>query len=98
MRWRLEFYNERQGILARHAIEAPLPAAAVRLGRNAVLADHPSAPARGRLSLFQRAERAGGHDGAGGCSIGSGRQQNPVRRVGWSRSFTSNPGATKACL
>ena len=26
MRWRVEFYNERQGILARYGIEAPLPA------------------------------------------------------------------------
>jgi len=38
MRWRVEFYNERQGILARYGIEAPLPAAAVLLGRSAVLA------------------------------------------------------------
>jgi hypothetical protein len=65
MRWRLEFYNERRGILARYAVEAPLPAAAVLLGRNAVLAEHPPAPARGRLSLFARAERIGGQDASG---------------------------------
>jgi hypothetical protein len=28
MRWLVEFYNERRGILARYGIEAPLPAAA----------------------------------------------------------------------
>jgi len=65
MRWRVEFYNERRRILARYGIEAPLPAAAVLLGRSAVLAEHPPAPARRRLSLFERAKRAGGHDGSG---------------------------------
>jgi hypothetical protein len=39
MRCLMEFYNERRGILARYAIEAALPAAAVVLGRNAVLAN-----------------------------------------------------------
>jgi len=65
MRWRVEFYHERQGILARYGIEAPSPAAAVRVGRDAVLAEHPTARARGRPSLLQRAEHAGGHDGSG---------------------------------
>jgi hypothetical protein len=65
MRWLMEFYNERRGILARYAIEAPLPAAAVLLGRTAVLADHPSLPRKGRLSLFERAERVGGQDASG---------------------------------
>jgi hypothetical protein len=64
MRWNLEFYNERRGILARYRIEAPLPAA-VRLGRNALLVDHPLAAARRRISLFEQAERAGGQDGTG---------------------------------
>jgi hypothetical protein len=82
MRWRLEFYNERQGILARYAIEAPLPAAAVRLGWNAVLANHPSAPARGRLSLFQRAERAGGHDGSGWVLYRIGKTAEPSEEGG----------------
>lgn len=59
----MEFDNERQGILARYAVEAPLPAAVV-LGRNAVLAEHPAARARGRLSLLERAERAGARDGS----------------------------------
>jgi hypothetical protein len=65
MRWQLEFYNERRGILARYAIEAPLPPAAVLLGRRAVLADYPAARARRRLSLVEQAERAEGHDGSG---------------------------------
>lgn len=65
MRWLMEFYNERRGILARYGIEAPLPAAAVLLGLNAVLAEYPAAPRRSRLSLFERAERVGGQDASG---------------------------------
>jgi hypothetical protein len=65
MRWLMEFYNERRGILARYGIEAPLPAAAARLGRNAVLAEYPSPPRKGRLGLFERAERLGGQDASG---------------------------------
>jgi len=65
MRWLMEFYNERRGILAHYGIEAPLPVAAARLGRNAVLADYPSPPRKGRLSLFERAERIGGQDASG---------------------------------
>ncbi len=65
MRWLLEFYNERRGIVARYSIEAPLPAAAALLGRNAMLAEYPSIPRRSRLSLFERAERAGGQDASG---------------------------------
>lgn len=61
----MQFYNERRGLMARYAIEAPSPAAAALMGRTAVLAEHPSAPARGRRSLLERAERAGGHDGSG---------------------------------
>jgi hypothetical protein len=65
MRWLMEFYNERRGILARYGIEAPLPVAAARLGRHAVLAEYPSPPRKGRLSLFERAERIGGQDASG---------------------------------
>jgi hypothetical protein len=65
MKWLIEFYNERRGILARYGIEAPLPAAAVLLGWNAVLAEYPSPPRKGRLSLFERAERIGGQDASG---------------------------------
>ena len=65
MRWLVEFYNERRGLLARYGVEAPLPAAAVPLGRTAVLAEYPSPRARRGLSLLERAERAGGHDGSG---------------------------------
>jgi len=65
MRWLMEFYNERRGILAHYGIEAPLPAAAARLGRNAVLAEYPSPPRKGRLSLFEQAERIGGQDASG---------------------------------
>lgn len=65
MKWLMEFYNERRGILARYGIEAPLPAAAVLLGWTAVLAEYPSTAPRGRLSLFARAERVGGQDPSG---------------------------------
>lgn len=65
MKWLLEFYNERRGILTRYSVEAPLPAAAAALGRTALLAEHPSTPRRTRLGLFERAERAGGQDPSG---------------------------------
>ncbi len=65
MRWLMEFYNERRGALARYGIEAPTPAAAVLLGRNALLAEHPPTSARRRRSLFEQAERAGGQDTGG---------------------------------
>ena len=65
MRRLMEFYNERRGIVARYGIEAPLPAAAVRLGRDAVLTEYPSARVRGPLGMVDRAERAGGQDGSG---------------------------------
>lgn len=65
MKWLMEFYNERRGILARYGIEAPLPAEAVRLGWKAVLAEHPLTPRKRRLSLFERAERVGGQDASG---------------------------------
>ena len=65
MKWRLEFYNERRGILARYSIEAPLPGAALRLGRAALLAEHPPGGARRRLGLYERAQRIGGQDGSG---------------------------------
>ena len=64
MRWRVEFYSKRRGIVAGYDVDAPLPDAAVRQGRAAVLAEHPSR-AHGRLSLLDRAERAGGEDGSG---------------------------------
>ncbi len=65
VRWLMEFYNEGRGIFARYDIEAPLPAAAARLGLNAALSEYPSPPKRGRPSLFERAERIGGQDASG---------------------------------
>ena len=61
----MEFYNEKRGILARYGIEAPLPAAAALLGLKAVIAEYPSPPRKGRLSLFERAARIGGQDASG---------------------------------
>lgn len=65
MRWLTQFYNERRGILARYGVEAPSPRAAVPLGWSAVLAEYPTVPRRGRLSLFERAKRTGGQDASG---------------------------------
>jgi hypothetical protein len=65
MKWLMQFYNERRGILARYGIEAPLPAEAVRLGWKAVLAEHPSVLRGSRLSLFARAQRVEGQDASG---------------------------------
>jgi hypothetical protein len=65
MKWLMEFYHERRGILARYRIEASLPSEAVSLGWTAVLAEHPSTPRRRRLSLFERAGRIGGQDSSG---------------------------------
>ena len=61
----MEFYNERRGVLARYGIEAPLPAAAVLLGWDAVFAEYPPTPRKRRLSLFEQAERVGGQDPSG---------------------------------
>ena len=65
MKWLMEFYHARRGVLARYGVEAPLPGEAVRSGWNALLAEHPSTPRKGRLSLFQQAERIGGQDASG---------------------------------
>jgi hypothetical protein len=65
MKWLLEFYHERRGLLARYDIEAALPAEAVLLGWREVLLEHPPTPRTSRLSLFERAERVGGQDVSG---------------------------------
>jgi hypothetical protein len=63
MIWSVQFYNERRGLLARYRVEAPLPPAAVLLGRRALFAAYPN-PGRPRrfASLYQRA-RAEPDDG-----------------------------------
>ena len=89
MKWRVEFYHERRGILARYGIEASSPGAAVLAGRNAVLAKHPSPPARRRrLSLFERAERAATQDDSGWV----------LYRLGKDNGIVGNPGEDKPCL
>jgi hypothetical protein len=65
MRWLVEFYNGRRGILARYGLEAPLPIAAVRSAWSMVRAEHPSDEKRVRLSLLERANRAGSQDAGG---------------------------------
>ena len=58
----MEFYHERRGVLACYEIEAPLPAAAVELGRRALLAEHPLPPPARRVSLFQQAQLVEGQN------------------------------------
>jgi len=65
MKWVVDFYHHRRAIVARYDVDAPSAAAAVVVGRQALLAQHPPAPPRGRLTLFERAERIGGQDGTG---------------------------------
>jgi hypothetical protein len=77
MRWLMEFYHERRGILARYDIEAPLPAAAIMLGRRALMAEYPSTPARGRLSLFKQAQRIEGQDPSGWVLYRIGQNGGP---------------------
>jgi len=78
MKWRVELYNERRGILARYGIEASSPEMAIRAGRHAALAEHPSPPARKRrLSLFERAERAAGQDESGWVLYRLGKDNEP---------------------
>jgi hypothetical protein len=65
MKWLMEFYHERRGVLARYGIEAPLPAAAVVLGRRALLAEYPSPPPARRVSLFKQAQLVEGQNADG---------------------------------
>ena len=61
----MEFYHERRRILARYDIEVPLPAAAVVLGRRALLAEYPSPPPARRTSLFKQAQLVEGQPADG---------------------------------
>ena len=65
MKWVVDFYHQRRAIVARYDVDASSAASAVVVGRQALLAQHPPVPRRGRLSLFERAERIGGQDGTG---------------------------------
>jgi hypothetical protein len=63
MLWSLQFYNERRALLARYRVEAPLPSAAVVLGRRLLYAAYPPAAApAASTSLYQQA-RADRNDG-----------------------------------
>ena len=65
MRWRMDFYHQSRGILARYSIESPLPAAALELGWSALAADYPLVASRRRSRARLRTDRAGGQDGGG---------------------------------
>ena len=82
MRWLMEFYNERRGILARYAIEASLPAAAVLLGRNAALAEYPSHAAKKTADLVRagRAHRGSRRKRVGPLPDRQGRRARINRR------------------
>jgi hypothetical protein len=60
VRWRLEFYSERQQILAHYRVEAPTPATALVLGRRRVLDEYPPTLARRPGSLVDRAQPVAG--------------------------------------
>jgi hypothetical protein len=80
MTWSVQFYNSRLARVARYSIEAPLPPEAIRLGWQALLADHPRSLAPRRRSLFQQANRAA--TDAGGWvlyRIGSGAPSDPAK-------------------
>lgn len=65
MTWELEFYRERRSTLARYQVEAQTPAAAQALGRELLLAEHPSTPTQRARSLFEQAQRLGGQNADG---------------------------------
>ena len=49
----------------RYGVEAATPAAAVLVGRTALVAEHPPSGPAGRGSLFEQARRVGGQDADG---------------------------------
>ena len=63
MIWSVQFYNERRGLLARYRVEAPLPPAAVVLGRRALFVEHPRASAPPPPRSLYRQARADRDDG-----------------------------------
>jgi len=65
MKWLMQFYHERQGLLAPYSVDAALPAEAILLGWKAVLAEHPSIPGGRRPSSFEQAQRIGGQHASG---------------------------------
>ena len=65
MRWLVEFYNEKRGMLARYGVEAPLPVAAILLGRNAAFREVSTGSSATEAELVERAERVGGQDASG---------------------------------
>jgi len=65
MRWRMDFYNERRGIMASYNVEALSPAVATVRGRDALLAEYPPIPPRRKPGLFEQAQCVGGQDANG---------------------------------
>ena len=75
MTWQLVFYNQRERILARYAIDARTAAEAHGLGRRALLTEHPPTATRRTSSLFDQAQRVGGHDFDGWVLYRIGRDE-----------------------
>ena len=65
MTWDVEFYSERRRTLARYQVEAPTPAAAQVLGREALLAEYRPPPPQRARNLFEQAQRLGGQSADG---------------------------------
>jgi hypothetical protein len=64
MMWSVQFYNERRGLLARYRVEAALPPEALLLARRALIAVYPAAAVAVRpASLYQQARAAPGDGG-----------------------------------
>ena len=65
MKWLMQFYHERRGLLAPYSVDAALPAEAILLGWKAVLAEYPPIPGGRRPSSFEQAQRIGGQHASG---------------------------------
>lgn len=65
MKWLVDFYSQRRTIVARYAVDAPSPPAAVVAARQALFAAYPPRRAATRPTLFEQAERIGGQNESG---------------------------------
>lgn len=65
MTWQIQFYHERRRTLARYDVEAPRPAEALSVARQALQAEHRPPRSRQTGSLFEDARRVGGQDADG---------------------------------
>ena len=72
MKWLMQFYHERRGLLAPYSVDALLPAEAILLGWKALLAEYPPIPGSRRPELVRASPaRSVVSTPAGGSSTGS---------------------------